>query len=397
MTRFIMPLWFFGVGSWFLALPAAIFANDPRLDKILADWQKQQNAVQSIVYHVEGEFKVAKGAYTRLRAAMIPTKKSEVRVAPEENMSAPVGLNLLLDFADGRFRLEKTDQSFHFNFNKLVHAFIIYTFDGKEIKSFKPRGKNPTMGSNEPEIGIVSGNLRNEYFLMDCHPIFYAHGRIHTPTEQIVPGQIRNKPDPNYLHIHGTAVHEGRPCSIVRTQSLQLGSNIGFEEYWVDTQRDSTIVRYGSYSGKKPTCDQDIVIDYKHRSNGWFPSSWRWTVFERGKMLYYQDMRVKKMKVNPIVSDADFILESRTGMIVEEVERHPSTDPFAEPKSDITVYRLEDNGKRTNLPDPYGRSGDQYNKNQTRHRLLPWFFFTTLAMLIAMWIRVRFRSKKKAS
>lgn len=374
----------------------AVEPPDPRLEKVLADWQKRQNAVQSIVYQVDGEFKVAKGAYTRLRAAMIPTKKSEVRVAPEEDMSAPVGLNLLLDFAKERFRLEKRDQSFHFNSCKLVQEFIIYTFDGKEIKSFKPREKNPAKGPNEPEMGIVSGNLKNEYFLLDCHPILYAHGRIYTPTEQIVPGQIRNKPDPNYLHIHGTAVHEGRSCLIVRTQTFQL-SNISFEEYWVDPERDSTIVRYGSYSGKKINCNQDIVIHYKHLSDGWLPSDWRWTVFEHGKMLYYQDMRVTKMKINPIVSDANFGLESHSGMIVEEVKRHPSTDPFAEPKSDITVYRLEENGKRTNLPDPYGRSGDRYNKNGSRNSLFPWIIFTTGAMLFVLWMWGRFRSKKHRS
>ena len=394
-------VWICVLGMNVLILANAASATeplDPRLEKILADWQKRQNAVESIDYQVEGELKVPKGAYTKLRAVTIRTKKTEIRVAPEEDMSGPVGLNLLLDFANERFRLEKRDQSFHFNSCKLIQDVIIYTFDGKEIKSLKPREKNPTMSPKAPDMGIVSGNVKNFFFLMDCKPIFFAHGRIYTPTEQIVPGQMRNKPDLNSLHIHGTAVHEGRSCLIVRTQTFQMGGNIGFEEYWVDLERDGTIVRYGSYSGKKLTCDQDMVIHYNmHQTDGWFPSDWRWTVFDHGKILYYRDVRVTKMKINPVMSDADFAIESHTGMIIQEVKRHPSTDPFAEPKSDITTYRQEENGKRTYLPDPFGNPGDQYNKNQPRHNLMPWFFVATVAMLIALWIWVRYRSKKKRS
>jgi len=371
--------------------------RDPRLNKILADWQKRQNAVESIDYQVEGEYKVPKGAYTQQRAVTLRSKKSEVRVAPEDDLSGPMGLNLLLDFAKERFRLEKRNQSFHINKCELAQEFIIFTFNGKEIRSFMPREKNPTLSPKQPEFGIVSGNVKDEIFLLECKPIFFAHGRIYTPTEKIVPGQMRNKPDPNYLHIHGTAVQEGRSCLIVRTQTLQLG-NISFEEYWVDPERDSTIVRYSSYSGdKKLSCDQDLVIHYKHLPDGWFPLDWRWTFFLHGKLLDYQDMHVTKMKINPMMSDADFRLESQTGMIVEEVNRHPSTDPFAEPKSDISVYRVEENDNRTYLPDPFGRSADQYNKKQPRAWLLPLLFITTAAVLTALWIWVRLRSKKKHS
>lgn len=87
-----------------LGLTAVILTNavtaeeprDPRLEKILADWQKRQNAVQSIDYQVEGEYKVPKGAFTRIRALAIRSKKSEVRVAPDQDLSGPMGLNLHL-------------------------------------------------------------------------------------------------------------------------------------------------------------------------------------------------------------------------------------------------------------------------------------------------------------
>lgn len=111
-----------GMSCVFLANAAtAAEPRDPRLEKILADWQKRQNAVESIDYQVEGELRVPKGAYTKLRAVMIRNKKSEVRVAPEEDLSGPVRSSSLIDFAKERFRLEKTDQSFFLipvNFSK---------------------------------------------------------------------------------------------------------------------------------------------------------------------------------------------------------------------------------------------------------------------------------------
>lgn len=387
-----------GMSGAFLA--NAVTAGEPRdqrLEKISADWQKRQNMVDSIYYQVEGEVKVPKGAYTKLRAAIIPKKKFEAQEAPAEDMSGPVGFNLLLDFTKERFRLEKKDQSFHFNSCKLLQRIMIHTFDGKEVRGLMPKEKNPSLGPNVPEMGIVSGNVKRENFLLGCYPIFFAHGRIYTPTEQIVPGQMRNKPDLNYLYIQGIAVHEGRSCLIVRTHTLQMGGNLGFDEYWVDPERDSIIVRWSSYIGEKPMCDQDIVIHYKNSSDGRFLSDWRWTVYEHGKILYYQDMRVSKMSINPTISDADFGLEIHPGMIVEEVKRHPSTDTFAEPKTDVSLYRLEEDGKKTYLPHPFRNPGDPYNTNQPRHNLLSWFLLTTLPILITLGIWVRYRSKSRRS
>lgn len=331
MRRFAVLIWFLGLIYWPLYGSEVVRVADPRLEKVLADLQKRQNAVQSIEYRVEGEHKVPKGAYTRMCSVLAgPKKKSQNpdhRVAPAEDLRGAVGFTLLLDFAKERYRLESNKQNFNFSSRKLEPQSNIYKFDGKEMKCFMPRDKNLTMSATMPDIGIVSGNMKVETFLAEYLPIFFGQGRIYAPMEQIVPGQLRNKPDPNYLHIHGTGVQDDRACLILRTQTLQL-STTSFEEYWVDTTRENAIVRYMSYVGKKPTCNSDIVMQYRHVPDGWFLAGWHWTVYDSGKTLYVKEMRVTNMKINPVVTAADFAMEIRPGMIVEEVASHPTRAVF---------------------------------------------------------------------
>src|SRR5581483_10234297 len=60
-------LWIFALlGMLMLGACGTAEEIDPRLEKVLADWQKRQNAVRSIRYEVRGEHKVLKGAYNAL-------------------------------------------------------------------------------------------------------------------------------------------------------------------------------------------------------------------------------------------------------------------------------------------------------------------------------------------
>jgi hypothetical protein len=92
----------------------------------------------------------------------------------------------------------------------------------------------------------------------------------------------------------------------------------------------------------------------------WFADAWRITISDGGKPLYVQDWRVKKLAVNLKLADADFALQTKAGMLVEERTDSPTTSPFETPISTITVYRLNADGTKTQVPDPYRRKGDTF-------------------------------------
>jgi hypothetical protein len=365
--RFLAVCLFGMGGTLLLSDTAAGEPTDARLEKILADWQKRQHRFQTVQYEVRGERKLPKGTYDSfLAATRMGGSKNPV---PPQNLSAPLSITLLLDFEKGRHRRENKDSTFHLDSGKLFPQVERDIFNGSVMKGHTPREENRLLGAKAPEMTIVSGNMKNGEFLSSYFPMFFAHGRIYTNMEPILPGRLRNKPDPDYLYLHGTGVHEGRVCSIVRTQTLKrTGSS--FSEYWVDTARDSAIVRYLTYSDNKPM--EDLTIRYRESPAGWLPESWRWNLYMMGHLLYSDNMRVEKMLANPPVKDADFEMEIRPGMIVEERTVHATQHPLTTPKSTISVYQAKEKSGREELPDPYHRKGDQYHEQLRRKNLWMW-------------------------
>jgi hypothetical protein len=154
-----------------------------------------------------------------------------------------------------------------------------------------------------------------------------------------------------------------------------------FEEYWVDTARDSAVVRHITYSNSKPI--NDMTVRYNKSAHGWLPSSWRWTVYLQGRTLYTEDMRVEQFTPDPAVTDADFQMGIEPGMVVEERTDHATQNPLVTPKSSISVYQALEEGGRKEMPDPYGRPGDQYQEHTRNRARWGWFWLVLAVPVIA--------------
>lgn len=371
-----------GLLVWGLA-PAR--ASDARLDKVLADWQQRQDRVKVIEYQVEGERKIPKGAYTDLQS-VFKGPKAPKRVTPPEDMIGPVRFTLLLDFARERFRLDTSEFAFDLDTGHSIRHVKAVAYNGSVWKSLSPKDKNPIMGDGAPEMAVLSGNMKNARFDVRYYPIFFGHGRVCGVMDQIVPGSLKRKPDPGSLHVHGTAVLDDRPCLVLRTQTLKMGGT-GFCEYWVDTARESAIVRFVMYGGDVPA--GDMVIQYSKSAEGWLPDRWRWTNLEHGKTMSEDRMHVTKVRIDPVLADSHFELEVKPGMIVEDLKSHPTKHPLESPATDVSVYQVEADGGRKYMPDPYHREADQYRQH-VRHRY--WLLLApVLAAVLGMlfWLRRR--------
>jgi hypothetical protein len=389
MSRSEILVWFLGLCGWTLLVGGTeARAGDPRLDKVLADWQKRQNRFQTVEYRVEGEHAIPKGAYSVLSRALSGEGPNGHPI-PAEELTAPASFTILLDFARGRHRLQSREVAFNLDSGNLATQVRTCVYDGTFWKNLVPKNENSAMAPGTPEMGVVSGNLKNQQFETMIFPIFFGHGRLYILEEGILPGKLRLHQDPNYLYIHGNGVQDGCPCLILRTQVLQLG-NRRFDEYWVDTARDSAILRYLAYSDDQPITA--IAIQYRELHEGWWPESWHWTEFDRGKTLYFERMRVMKRRLDPPVSDGDFEMNAKPGMTVEVVTNRAIKNPLEMPAFEVSVYRIDDNGEKVAIPDPYHRQEDRYSQQfRTKHWL---WLLLPLAVILALFGWTRWRRKR---
>lgn len=394
MNKTHFSLWIFAVfGVLISCACAAAEEIDPRLAKVLADWQKRQNAFRSVRYEVRGERKILKGAYNAFEPIyqQVPALRSDQPI-PSQELAGAFSLTLLLDFEKGRHHRKIREPVFHAKSGEFRYREREDTFDGSSAKGVAPREKNPGLSKTQPDSWVVSGNMKNNEFNADYYPIFFGHGRIHTVFEPIIAGHLRNKPNPDYLYVHGTGVHEERTCLIVRTQTLKTATT-SFQEYWVDPERESAILRHVSYCNSKPR--DDITIQYRKTLASWLPDRWRAPLYIGNNLIFTDTMRVEKLELVPGVQDSDFQVEIKPGMIVEERTDLPTKHPLVNPESKISIYRLHEGGEREELPDPAHRKGDQYQQHLRRQQLWSWVWIVLPVLAIGaflIWMRRRGRA-----
>lgn len=359
--------------SWMLSLClAGLFVNGglaadeksrEQLQKVLADWQKRQKYVDRIRYRIQGEHVTPKGSGTDDVGRPLGPN------VPPRDMAGEERWMFLLDFTTGRYRIEINEQVWHQRSGKFIPYAAVVAFDGSRVWSAMPREANPTMSPKQPELIIISGNLRGVPFRHEHVPVAFAHGLIRTIEDEVTPADgLRKRVNPDYFYVHGRGVHAGRPCLVVRTQTLKLGTT-SYDEFWVDPARDSAVVRYVMYT-RGNTVFNDIHINYQQTPRGWLLQGWTFTSLDgRGRPDVIYRMRVQERTIDPPVSDADFRLEARPGMLIEEREYlEPKTDrPLVDPESKVKLYRLGEEGEREEVPDPYGRPQPAEPRNW-----LPW-------------------------
>ena len=342
-----MPMLAMLAAAGFLAACGAAGAEDPKLDprvaKVLADWKKRQERIKTVRYRVEGVLVRPKGSLTGIIHATSET--------PAEDTETPIKRTLLLDFTTNRFRFERDEQDLDLISGGISTTDTDSAFDGKELQNvFLKRQQLPRRPDNPlPDGGISTGNLKGGAFEPRFYPLFFGHGVVPVAeVDQLYPGHLRIEPDAGLLYFYGEAIHAGRRCLVFRTHPLSV-EMVGFWEYWVDPDRDSALVRFVSYSGESP--DQDTAIDYQATPGGWLAKNWVFTVFtgpeKKRRTVFYERMEVKEATVDPTVTDANFRIDFKPGMlVVKAVRPEPSAaDPYATGSAQTQFYRIDPAGR----------------------------------------------------
>jgi hypothetical protein len=296
--------------------------SDPRLRKIFDDWEKRQNRIHSILYRVQGTHLIPKGS------VMDPIRNTPIKPEnPAQDLRLAVQRTLLLDFATNRHRLEIDEERYDARTQKQSRQTATTLFDGSVVKGMGSKNEPTPESPNTPptpNISVLSGNLKNAGFQSIHWPMFLGHGIIVPIGGIIIPGKLKIMPDIELFRVHGEGVHDGRPCLVIRTQALQAAGTL-YDEFWVDTQHDSAVVRQALMANGKPSLNTDI--QYQQTAHGWLPSGWTFTLFTNDRTSFVEHLEVKDLAINLAVADADFQFEDKPGMLIKKIEMGGAPDP----------------------------------------------------------------------
>jgi hypothetical protein len=300
-----------------LAAGGSTRAEDARLEKVLADWKARRERVRDARYRVEGERIVPRGAFTDpdTGAPLDPPQ-------PPKDTRCPKKQRIVLDFVRQRHRIETDEMALSSQTGKLFRIYNVNTFNGNEFKEALPRAENDSadrpFGAQRPELTIGTGDFRGVgAFVTENWPCLFGHGALPTLVDFPHPGELRLEPDAEMLSIHGNATHDGRNCLILRAHP-QTYSVTTIDEYWVDVERGSAVVRYVTYSESQPVLD--LQLTYEETPSGWFPEKWEVTRRQRGgKAFAVERMRVMERELNANTAEAEFDIPVRPGMVVQKV------------------------------------------------------------------------------
>ncbi len=110
----------------------------------------------------------------------------------------------------------------------------------------------------------------------------------------------------------------GRRCLVLRDEPLDLlDERPTFDEFWVDCERDSAVLRKKMWSAGRLCSDDEI--SYRATAQGWLVSDWKSTFFSpKGGTFELLRMRATEVVPEPPVEDGDFRVAIEPGMIVRE-------------------------------------------------------------------------------
>jgi len=317
---------------------------DPRLEKVFADWQKRQQRVQTVRYRISGEQIVAK-------ESIFDPLHPKVPAIPKKDVKLRIQRMMLLDFPKNRHRLELDEEEYNNQGDKLnrhVHAGF---FDGQVLKGKLLPGTSPRLNGepNEPraDLGVVKGYMGGAAFNCTYDPLFYGHGSIVYDDARIMPGKLLLLPQKEVFAVHGQAVHNGRNCLLLRTRPRQL-SVIVWDEFWVDTERDSAIVR--SRRVYESGVERDLDVGYRQTSAGWLADRWTSTQFDMwdGRLATTVRLHVDELVLEPVIARDEFEFKAAPGALVVH-DTIPEPEPSQPYQSGKHYYRVGKDGSLTEV------------------------------------------------
>ncbi len=325
------------------------FREDP-LPKILQDWQKRRERAAVIRYELAGTRTWPKGLFNPNPG---DPEANDDKDNPDHDITGTLNRTVLLDLARNRFRIEFDDQGYNNLSRSLYRIHCIEMGDGSALRVCILENTDSPVRGNSARHHVDFWMAKGDPQLMppgifeNYDPLFYAAGIVPTGEVWVRPTALVPTNDPKAFTFAGAVNVGGRLCARIRAKwETKLYSMHMEDEFWVDVERDSAIVKIISDGY---ACQVTTEIAYQQTPGGWLPSAWtREASCQRKRTQPTDKIKVKSVSVFPPVTDQNFTFEPTPGMYVQDEEY------FLKPKDgqltgSSKYYRIEADGRRTEL------------------------------------------------
>jgi MYXO-CTERM domain-containing protein len=303
--------------------------------KVIEDWKARLERYNSVRYTLSGSAE-------EVGELPVPEHLKNRVIRPPGPKTYPKNATVLIDFVNGRIRLEETSRAPSRDKTKWVSEHRVTTYDGKTHRTSLPRDRND-LRPNDADLGISRGNLATKQIDTYLWPVFMAHGLVPIPSAKLRVDRLPRSHDPEEFTLSGSTTYGGRACLI-----LQTDPSPNPYEIWVDPGMSAAIPRYVCWDArrKNPTTRLDI----RHReADGTqpLPESWTETTTVDGKVVLLTRMKVDRVEPDVPLSDSDFTIPVQTGMLVHEYEYPPAGGGLNPSMPSQKAYRAGKGGIRT--------------------------------------------------
>jgi hypothetical protein len=249
-------------------------AGDDVVEKMKRDFDARYKRFGRVRYQLEGTGSTTKGTVSALMAYKDPM--------PAADTSWPEQVLWVVDFANARFRKEARGYIFHLEKGVLANCGQFEVFDGKRQATFDPRELNTSLvktpGPMQPDVYLQNQTNTRGFFLYCDYPILFAHGIVPSRSGQVNLLALRDDDRWNWFVHTGDATIDGRTCAILRYRNPNDPGTV-FDEYWVDLEKTSAVIRWKSYYSESSSPTQQLEVDYQRSDHGWLPDRWTATAY----------------------------------------------------------------------------------------------------------------------
>jgi hypothetical protein len=330
-----------------LALPANAYtqAKESSLKTALESWQRRQDSFGSVAVKLVGERLTPKGALSQI-ADEFGFKR--LQNGPSESFKSRVVASWILDLKGSRHVLEFENEEIEYNQAKNTGQakakYVLSKYDGKRLGAVNnvPKDRN-----NVADLTYYKGDLSRAFFDQTFEPLFVALSIVPIePSDRPYPGHYNVQYNADFFYSDGRRVVDGVDCLVV--SSRPLASSTMTIECWCDPVRDYLIIGYQWLSDKKTV--NTVSLRYEKAGSGWVPRGYTDTRYSSGGNVVVEilSMNITAFDIAPAMTKGDFEFQTRSGMVVKEVELKPMRDTVdrktRQPSPDRQSHSIVDSG-----------------------------------------------------
>jgi hypothetical protein len=272
--------------------------------RILADWRERQNACRTVRYKVSALVTLPGRPMEQPEPGEPPTS-----TGPEVDTQYEAQIDYLLDFENGRMRIDLTGMRWNENDHTLKPVHEIRVFDGSQvqIQTHRPYLAPP---KDRHMYAPPAGQDATAMLALRDDPLFFSHGMVSFGMPEIPKVGMNHVPELIQLRGGEEGQVNGLPIRLLRLPPAGGYTN----DCNVDLELKSAITStHIAYEGRSAA---EHHIRYDQSRQVPLLQSWSYTTWLGEHVDQTWQLTVRSLDLDVPVQSSDFTIEPRTGQSV---------------------------------------------------------------------------------